>query len=132
MGRCTSWKKQLCFCCEPLASPVTSMHAFVAASAAAASHGDVFYVGDKDGWVGKPAESYGRWAARHQFKVTDTLVFRYKKGVDSVLVVDKRHYDTCDVKDPVDELRDGDSATNISIVVSEATTSHTFTFTIAN
>lgn len=47
--------------------------AFVAASAAAASHGDVFYVGDKDGWVGKPAESYGRWAARHQFKVTDTL-----------------------------------------------------------
>jgi hypothetical protein len=37
------------------------------------SRSDVFYVGDKDGWVGKPAESYGRWAARHQFKVTDTL-----------------------------------------------------------
>ena len=40
---------------------------------AAASHGGVFYVGDQDGWVGNPAESYGRWAARHRFKVTDTL-----------------------------------------------------------
>ena len=46
---------------------------FVAAAAAPTSHGGVFYVGDQDGWVGKPAESYGRWATRHRFKVTDTL-----------------------------------------------------------
>ncbi|CAO2178422.1 unnamed protein product [Urochloa humidicola] len=46
--------------------------AFVAASTTT-SHGDVFYVGDKAGWVGKPAESYNHWAARHHFKVADTL-----------------------------------------------------------
>ena len=39
-----------------------------------------------------------------------SLVFKYKKGVDSLLVVDKRHYDACDGTDPIDELRDGDSA----------------------
>ncbi|CAO2197779.1 unnamed protein product [Urochloa humidicola] len=83
--------------------------AFVAASTTT-SHGDVFYVGDKAGWVGKPAESYNHWAARHHFKVADTLVFKYKKGADSVLAVDKHHYETCDGKDPIDELRDGDSA----------------------
>ncbi|KAF8696288.1 hypothetical protein HU200_037192 [Digitaria exilis] len=83
--------------------------AFVAASAAT-SHGDVFHVGDKDGWVSKPAVSYDRWAASHRFKITDTLVFKYKKGADSVLVVDRRHYDACDGRDPIDELRDGDSA----------------------
>jgi hypothetical protein len=37
-------------------------------------------------------------------------VFKYKKGADFVLVVDKRHYETYDGKNPVDELRDGDSA----------------------
>jgi hypothetical protein len=48
--------------------------ALVAASASAdTSHGNVFYVGDKDGWVSKPTESYDRWAARHRFTVTDTL-----------------------------------------------------------
>ncbi|XP_039851761.1 early nodulin-like protein 2 [Panicum virgatum] len=83
---------------------------FVAAAAAPTSHGGVFYVGDQDGWVGKPAESYGRWATRHRFKVTDTLVFEYKKGADSVLVVDKRHYDACDVRDPISKRSDGDSA----------------------
>ncbi|CAL4974280.1 unnamed protein product [Urochloa decumbens] len=85
--------------------------AFLAASAATtATHGGVFYVGDKADWVGKPAVSYDRWAARHHFKVADTLVFKYKKGADSVLVVDKHRYETCDEKDPIDELRDGDSA----------------------
>ncbi|XP_025815356.1 early nodulin-like protein 2 [Panicum hallii] len=82
----------------------------VVAASAATSHNGVFYVGDEDGWVGKPAESYGRWAAHHRFKVTDTIVFKYKRGADSVLVVDKRHYDACDVRDPIGERSDGDSA----------------------
>lgn len=47
--------------------------AVFAAASAATSHGNVFYVGDEDGWVSKPAESYDRWAARHRFTVTDTL-----------------------------------------------------------
>ncbi|OEL26790.1 hypothetical protein BAE44_0012192 [Dichanthelium oligosanthes] len=87
--------------------------AFVAASAAT-SHSNVFDVGNKDVWVGKPAESYDRWAARHRLKVTDTLVFKYKKGADSVLIVDERHYDACDrrrrpvqARPEVDGGRDG-------------------------
>ncbi|CAO1945838.1 unnamed protein product [Urochloa humidicola] len=103
--------------------------AFLAASTAI-SHGDVFYVGDKAGWVGKPAESYDHWAARHHFKLADTLVFKYKKAADSVLIVDKHHYETCDGKDLIDEVRDGDSAYITSILVSKVTETHVFTFTI--
>ncbi|GJM93263.1 hypothetical protein PR202_ga09808 [Eleusine coracana subsp. coracana] len=83
---------------------------------AATSSGDVFYVGDEEGSVvGKPAGSYGRWAGRHQFKVHDILgAFNvsavFKKGADSVLVVDKHHFDACDGNDPIDVLPHGNSA----------------------
>ncbi|XP_064975001.1 early nodulin-like protein 18 [Musa acuminata AAA Group] len=37
------------------------------------------------------------------------LVFRYKKGEDSVLVVSKQDYDACDVSKPIQKLDGGDS-----------------------
>ncbi|KAF8007982.1 hypothetical protein BT93_K1851 [Corymbia citriodora subsp. variegata] len=68
-----------------------------------------FYVGGKDGWVQNPSESYNHWAERNRFRVNDTLFFRYEKGKDSVLVVTKDDYDSCDTSSPLLALTDGAS-----------------------
>ncbi|WOL20529.1 hypothetical protein Cni_G29334 [Canna indica] len=68
-----------------------------------------FYVGGRDGWVSNPSESYSDWAGRNRFQVNDTLVFKYKSGADSVLLVSKEDYDACDVSRPIQKLEGGDS-----------------------
>ncbi|XP_028795864.1 early nodulin-like protein 2 [Neltuma alba] len=68
-----------------------------------------FNVGGKDGWVVKPSEDYNHWAERTRFQVNDTLYFKYKKGSDSVLVVNKTDYDSCNTKNPMKKMDDGDS-----------------------
>ncbi|TKY66838.1 Early nodulin protein 2 [Spatholobus suberectus] len=60
-----------------------------------------FDVGDKDGWVVKPAEDYDHWAQRNRFQVNDTLHFKYKKGSDSVVVVRKEDFDSCNANNPI-------------------------------
>ncbi|KAI4322691.1 hypothetical protein L6164_022361 [Bauhinia variegata] len=69
-----------------------------------------FYVGGKHGWVVKPSEEYNKWAERNRFQVNDTLYFKYKKGSDSVLVVKKEDYDSCNTKNPIKKMDDGDSS----------------------
>ncbi|KAI8005771.1 Early nodulin-like protein 1 [Camellia lanceoleosa] len=68
-----------------------------------------FYVGGKDGWVLNPTEKYTHWAGRNRFQVNDSLVFKYKQGSDSVLVVDKDDYNKCNKAKPIRSLEDGDS-----------------------
>ncbi|KAJ0111188.1 hypothetical protein Patl1_02284 [Pistacia atlantica] len=68
-----------------------------------------FYVGGKDGWVLKPSESYNHWAERMRFQVNDTLYFKYNKDSNSVLVVNKDDYYSCNAKYPIQSLSDGDS-----------------------
>ncbi|XP_057508894.1 early nodulin-like protein 4 [Actinidia eriantha] len=67
-----------------------------------------FYVGGRDGWVLKPSETYNHWAERNRFQVNDSLIFKYKKDSDSVLVVNKDDYYKCSKK-PIQALEDGDS-----------------------
>ncbi|CDP05934.1 unnamed protein product [Coffea canephora] len=68
-----------------------------------------FSVGGRDGWVVKPSEDYNHWAGRMRFQVNDTLFFKYKKGSNSVLVVNKDDYDKCNVDKPIIKLEDGNS-----------------------
>ncbi|KAJ7948331.1 Early nodulin-like protein [Quillaja saponaria] len=68
-----------------------------------------FDVGGKDGWVLKPSEDYNHWAESNRFQVNDTLFFKYKKGSDSILVVTKYDYYSCNTKNPIQTLNDGDS-----------------------
>ncbi|KAL6283615.1 hypothetical protein ACE6H2_014544 [Prunus campanulata] len=68
-----------------------------------------FYVGGKDGWVLNPSENYILWSGRNRFQVNDTLYFKYKKGTDSVLVVNKDDYFKCNTKNPIQKLDGGDS-----------------------
>ncbi|XP_021894309.1 early nodulin-like protein 1 [Carica papaya] len=62
-----------------------------------------------DGWVLHPSEDYNHWAQRNRFQVNDTLYFRYKKGSDSVLIVTKDDFDSCNIKNPIKSLTDGNS-----------------------
>ncbi|XP_009758678.1 early nodulin-like protein 3 [Nicotiana tabacum] len=68
-----------------------------------------FYAGGKEGWVLKPSESYSHWAERNRFQVNDTIVFKYKKGSDSVLVVHKDDYFKCKKDKPIHKLKNGKS-----------------------
>ncbi|KAL0307029.1 UNVERIFIED_CONTAM: Early nodulin-like protein 2 [Sesamum radiatum] len=73
------------------------------------SHAHTFYVGGHDGWTLTPSEKYSRWAERYRFQINDELLFRYKKGQDSVLVVSKDDYSKCNKDNPIKNLKDGDS-----------------------
>ncbi|KAL3509342.1 hypothetical protein ACH5RR_028743 [Cinchona calisaya] len=66
-----------------------------------------FYVGGKDGWVLKPKEDYNQWAGRNRFQINDTLIFKYKKGYDDVLEVDRDDYFNCYKEKPFQALKDG-------------------------
>nr|CAD1824129.1 unnamed protein product [Ananas comosus var. bracteatus] len=75
----------------------------------ASSEAYFFYVGGIDGWVLNPSESYSHWAERNRFQVNDSLVFKYKKGEDSVLVVREEDFDKCNVSNPVERRDTGSS-----------------------
>ncbi|MCL7030433.1 hypothetical protein MKW94_020530 [Papaver nudicaule] len=79
---------------------------FIASSTEATNN---IMVGGKNGWVPNPSESYATWAARGRFNIGDTLIFKYKKGQDSVLVVSKEDYDACNTGSPIKSMNDGES-----------------------
>ncbi|CAN4094138.1 unnamed protein product [Withania somnifera] len=68
-----------------------------------------FYAGGKSGWVLNPSESYSHWSERNRFQVNDTIVFKFKLGEDSVLLVDKDDYNKCNKEKPILELKHGNS-----------------------
>ncbi|KAL6529716.1 hypothetical protein OROGR_015339 [Orobanche gracilis] len=74
------------------------------------SHALQFTVGGKCGWRLNPSENYNHWAARMRFQVNDTLFFKYKKGSDSVLLVNREDYHACNTGGhPKSKLDDGHS-----------------------
>ncbi|PSS05703.1 Early nodulin-like protein [Actinidia chinensis var. chinensis] len=68
-----------------------------------------FYVGGKNGWELQPSESYDDWAGRNRFQINDSLIFKYNKSSDSVLVVAKEDYQNCYKSNPIQTLDGGDS-----------------------
>ncbi|KAK9907196.1 hypothetical protein M0R45_002198 [Rubus argutus] len=74
-----------------------------------ATEGYKFYVGGRDGWVLNPSENYNHWAERRRFQVNDTLYFKYNKGSNSVLVVNKDNFFNCNTSNPIQKLEDGNS-----------------------
>ncbi|EPS70853.1 hypothetical protein M569_03912 [Genlisea aurea] len=74
------------------------------------AHAYRFRVGGSRGvWKPEPSEDYNHWAGRMRFQVNDTLVFKYKKGEDSVLHVTAEDYQKCSVKKPIARSADGNS-----------------------
>ncbi|RDX68319.1 Early nodulin-like protein 2, partial [Mucuna pruriens] len=68
-----------------------------------------FNVGGSQGWVPNPSESYNNWAGRNRFQINDIIVFKYKKGSDSVLEVKKEDYDKCNKTNPIKKFENGDT-----------------------
>ncbi|MED6225123.1 hypothetical protein PIB30_090685 [Stylosanthes scabra] len=68
-----------------------------------------FNVGGSAGWVPNPSQSYNQWAGRNRFQINDTLVFKYKKGSDSVLEVKKEDYEKCNKSNPIKKFTDGNT-----------------------
>ncbi|XP_042455615.1 early nodulin-like protein 1 [Zingiber officinale] len=60
-----------------------------------------FYAGGRDGWVLHPSESYSHWAERNRFQVSDSIVFAYEKGKDSVLMVPEHDFYSCNLSRPL-------------------------------
>ncbi|KAG6523110.1 early nodulin-like protein 1 [Zingiber officinale] len=66
-----------------------------------------FYAGGRDGWVLHPSESYSHWAERNRFQVSDSIVFAYEKGKDSVLAVPEHDFHSCNLSRPLLRLDGG-------------------------
>ncbi|CAN4103317.1 unnamed protein product [Withania somnifera] len=74
------------------------------------SQGYEFYVGGKKGWILEPSEPYSQWVKKNRFQINDTIVFKYKKGSDSVVVVhDLDDYTNCNKTSPIHHMKDGHS-----------------------
>ncbi|XP_061352570.1 early nodulin-like protein 1 [Gastrolobium bilobum] len=68
-----------------------------------------FSVGGKDGWVVEPSEYYNQRAQENRFHVNGIIYFKYKKGDDSVLVVKKEDYFSCNNNNPIHKMDGGNS-----------------------
>ncbi|KAL1299132.1 hypothetical protein HN51_043545 [Arachis hypogaea] len=74
-----------------------------------------FNVGGKSGWVVNPQEDYNHWSQRNTFRVNDYLYFKFERGKDSVLIVSKEDYDSCNTEKPLHRFRGGRSGSTIPL-----------------
>ncbi|XP_021893425.1 mavicyanin [Carica papaya] len=76
-----------------------------------------YKVGDLNAW-GVPSEVnpqvYNKWSKYHSFKIGDSLLFLYPPSQDSVIQVTEESYKSCNIKDPILYMNNGNSLFNIS------------------
>ncbi|XAR70125.1 hypothetical protein NMG60_11026888 [Bertholletia excelsa] len=76
-----------------------------------------YQVGDLNCW-GIPSSSnpqvYANWAKIHTFVLGDSLLFLYPPSQDSVIQVTKQSYDSCNLKDPILYMNNGNSLFNVT------------------
>ncbi|KAL4361291.1 hypothetical protein GQ457_04G016930 [Hibiscus cannabinus] len=76
-----------------------------------------YKVGDLDAW-GIPTSAnpqvYAKWSKLHSFKLGDSLLFLYPPSQDSVIQVTEQSYNTCNLKDPILYMNNGNSLFNIT------------------
>ncbi|KAK7306851.1 hypothetical protein VNO77_44811 [Canavalia gladiata] len=76
-----------------------------------------YKVGDLDSW-GIPTSSnsqvYDKWSKYHTLKIDDSLLFLYPPSQDSVIQVTEESYKSCNLKDPILYMNNGNSLFNIT------------------
>ncbi|XP_021281401.1 mavicyanin [Herrania umbratica] len=76
-----------------------------------------YKVGDLEAW-GIPTSAnpqvYAKWSKYHTFKIGDSLLFLYPPSQDSVIQVTEQSYNSCNLKDPILYLNNGNSLFNIT------------------
>ncbi|XP_015896361.3 early nodulin-like protein 8 [Ziziphus jujuba] len=76
-----------------------------------------YKVGDLDSW-GIPSSAnpqvYAKWSKYHTFRIGDSLLFLYPPSQDSVIQVTAQSYNSCNLKDPILYMNNGNSLFNIT------------------
>ncbi|CAK9169327.1 unnamed protein product [Ilex paraguariensis] len=76
-----------------------------------------FKVGDLDAW-GIPTSAnpqvYTNWSKNHNFTIGDSLMFLYPPSQDSLIQVTEGSYNSCNLKDPILYMNNGNSLFNIT------------------
>lgn len=76
-----------------------------------------YQVGNLDAW-GIPTSAnphvYTNWSKNQIFAIGDTLLFLYPPTQDSVIQVTEESYNTCNLKDPILYMNNGNSLFNIT------------------
>lgn len=76
-----------------------------------------FKVGDLDSW-GMPTSAnpqvYTKWSKYHNFTIGDSLLFLYPPSQDSVIQVTEESYKSCNLKNPILYMNNGNSLFNIT------------------
>ncbi|KAL3500309.1 hypothetical protein ACH5RR_039402 [Cinchona calisaya] len=72
---------------------------------------DLLAGGKTDSWKipSSESDSLNKWAQRSRFIIGDTLVWNYDGSKDSVLLVNKRDYITCNTSSPIEAYNDGNT-----------------------
>ncbi|XP_009364011.1 mavicyanin-like [Pyrus x bretschneideri] len=72
-------------------------------------------VGDATGWTNiVDSDTYSSWAAKHTFKVGDTLVFQFTTGRHDVATLTKKAYDECSNTDILGVLNQGPASYSLN------------------
>ncbi|PKA51569.1 Early nodulin-like protein 1 [Apostasia shenzhenica] len=90
----------------PLLLPLLPASPFFCSTASAME----FRVGGLRGWhspTGNESETFNHWAGRTRFHIEDSLYFKYEN--DSVFVVDRKAYVSCNVTSPINRFTDGNT-----------------------
>ncbi|KAJ7546308.1 hypothetical protein O6H91_08G034900 [Diphasiastrum complanatum] len=70
--------------------------------------GKEYVVGDRQGWILPVANTnYSSWALKHKYYVGDKLAFNYKAEPNSVVQVNREHFDACNATDYIASYGNG-------------------------
>ncbi|XP_059444383.1 early nodulin-like protein 8 [Corylus avellana] len=76
-----------------------------------------YKVGDLDAW-GIPTSAnpqvYTKWSKYHTIKIGDSLLFLYPPSQDSLIQVTEESFNSCNLKDPILYMNNGNSLFNIT------------------
>ncbi|KAM2313942.1 hypothetical protein ACFX1S_027032 [Malus domestica] len=79
-----------------------------------------YKVGDLGAW-GIPTSAnpqvYIKWSKYHQFKLGDSLLFLYPPSQNSVIQVTAQSYSSCNLKDPILSMNDGNPLIDKSVAL---------------
>ncbi|EEF46870.1 early nodulin-like protein 1 [Ricinus communis] len=72
---------------------------------------DILIGGKTDAWKvpSSQSDSLNKWAESSRFRIGDSLVWKYDSQKDSVLEVTRAAYLSCNVSNPVEEYKDGNT-----------------------
>ncbi|AEE34268.1 putative Phytocyanin domain, cupredoxin [Arabidopsis thaliana] len=75
----------------------------------------LYKVGDLDAWgIPIDAKVYSKWPKSHSFKIGDSLLFLYPPSEDSLIQVTPSNFKSCNTKDPILYMNDGNSLFNLT------------------